>query len=80
MTYQQAKARVESLSPFAFIRPDSLTKRGDTLIARRVFAPRHRELIGLSWAASVRQLFPEAQIVRTDVDRTYNARCWLRFE
>ena len=80
MTYQDAKARIKTLSPFAFIRPDSFTRRGDTMIARRRFAPKYKGIIGIQWAASISLLFPEAKIVRTHVDTKHNARCWIRFK
>lgn len=81
MTYQEAKDRVAALSPHAYIRPDSLTKRGDTLIARRAFAPKKdKTWIGLAWAGSVKLLFPEAKIKKTSVDRKHNARCWIVFD
>lgn len=80
MDYRQAKDRINELSPFAFIRPDSFTRRGDVFIARRAFVPKDRNLIGLEWASSVKQLFPEARIIRTYVDRKYHARCWIQFK
>ena len=81
MTYQEAKTRIETLSPFAYIRPDGITRRGDSLIARRSFpAWKHKGEIGILWAASIRELFPEARITKTAVDRKNHARCWLKFE
>lgn len=81
MNFKEAKERIAELSPHAYIRPDSLTKRGNTLIARRAFAPKRNKVwIGLAWAGSIKLLFPECQIIRTSVDKKHNARCWIQFD
>ena len=80
MTFQEAKDRIASLDPLDFNRPDSLTRRGDTMIARRAFSwdqPRHA--IIFHWRANIKELFPEATIIKADVDGKNNARCWIQF-
>ena len=79
--YQQAQARINALSPFSGHRPDSLTRRGDTLIARRGYPFTYKPAFAaILWAANIKELFPEAQIIRNSVDRKNNARCYFRLE
>ena len=77
--YQIAKARIDELSPFSGHRPDALTRRDSTLIARRgypfTYQPTFASII---WASNIKELFPEAQIIRNSVDRKNNARCYFK--
>ena len=77
--YQIAKARIAELSYFSGLRPDSLTRRNGTLIARRgypfTYSPGFAAII---WASNIKELFPEARIIRNSVDRKNNARCYFK--
>ena len=76
--YQVAKARIDQLSDFSGYRPDSLTRRGDTLIARRSYPFSYsRAFASQVWATNISELFPEARILRNSVDRKNNARCYF---
>ena len=79
--YQIAKARIAELSDFSGLHPDSLTRRGNVLIARRgypfTYNPAFASII---WASNIKELFPEARIIRNSVDSKNNARCYFRLE
>ena len=76
--YQIAKARIAELSDFSGHRPDSLTRRNETLIARRSYPfTYHPTFASIIWASNIKELFPEARILRNSVDRKNNARCYF---
>lgn len=78
--YQKAQARINSLSPHAMHRPDSLTRRNGTLIARRRFPFTHQKaFISILWTVNIKELFPEARIQKTTVDPKNNARVYFSF-
>ena len=79
--YQVAKARIAELSDFSGHRPDSLTRRNGTLIARRAYPFTYpRAFATIVWAANIKELFPEARILRNSVDSKNNARCYFKLE
>ena len=76
--YQIAKARIAELSDFSGHRPDSLTRRNGTLIARRAYPFSYkRAFAAMLWASNIKELFPDARIIRNSVDRKNNARCYF---
>ena len=76
--YQKAQARISELSLYAMHRPDSLTRRNGALIARRRFPfTQTKEIIGILWTANIKELFPEARIIKSTVDKKHNARVYF---
>ena len=39
-----------------------------------------RSLAAILWASNIKELFPEARIIRNSVDRKNNARCYFKLE
>ena len=77
-TYQQAKARLAQVpSNNRFAHPDSLTRRNGTLIASRWCGQYDRKWIQACWESAIRELFPDAEILKTTVDRFGTARCYF---
>ena len=77
--YQIAKTRIAELSDFSGHRPDSLTRRNGTLIARRAYPFSYkRAFAAMLWASNIKDLFPNAQIIRNSVDSKNNARCYFK--
>ena len=77
-TYQQAKARIHQEPPISYNRPDSLTRRGNLLIAR--FHYNHSwqaEQAIDDWQGVILYLFPKANIIKTTADRKNNIRCYF---
>ena len=76
--YQQAQARINALPPISYSRPDSLTRRGDVLIAR--FAYSHRwtaDKAIADWQGVILHLFPGAKVIKTTADRRNHIRCYF---
>ena len=77
MTYQQAKARFQSSTRPAD-KPDSLTRRGNILIAAKYYGNQDKRMIAKWWEDTIRKLFPAARIHKTTVcQRWYTARCYF---
>ena len=77
--YQIAKSRIAELSDFSGHRPDSLTRRNGTLIARRAYPFTYSpSFAAIIWASNIKELFPGAQIIRNSVDSKNNARCYFK--
>ena len=77
-TYQQAKVRINHEPPISYNRPDSLTRRGDVLIAR--FAYNHwwtADNAIADWQSVILYLFPNANIITTTADRQNHIRCYF---
>ena len=72
--FQFAKFKFDTLHPFS--RPDSLTRRGHTLIARRkVTVEQSRNGVMGDWRELIERLFDEQVIIYSiDVDRQCNLR------
>lgn len=72
--YQTAKARFSILHPFS--QPDSLTRRGTMLIARRKLTiDQARNGAVDDWRSTINRLFRHAvTIYDIDIDRKYNLR------
>ena len=76
--YQQAQARINALPPISYSRPDSLTRRGDVLIARFVYNPRWTaEQATADWREVILSLFPNATVIKTTADRRNHIRCYF---
>ena len=76
--YQQAKARFNHSYTRSAARPDSLTRRGDTLIAAKFYGRYDKEMIRKWWADSIKELFPNATIHKMTVcPRWYTVRCYF---
>ena len=76
--YQQAQARINALPLISYNRPDSLTRRGDVLIARFAYNPRWTpEQAIADWREVIRSLFPSATVIKTTADRRNNIRCYF---
>ena len=77
-TYQQAQSRINALPPISYNRPDSLTRRGDVLIARFRYGFRWTaERAIADWREVIRSLFPGATVIKTTADRQNNIRCYF---
>ena len=70
--YPQAVSRLNQLHPFS--RPDSLTRRGGVLIARRSYAIPSRKYAIDDLTEVIQRVFPEAVIINATLDRKGNAR------
>ena len=76
--YQIAKARINHEPPISYNRPDSLTRRGNVLIAR--FAYNHwwtADNAIADWQGIILCLFPNATIIKTTADRWNHIRCYF---
>ena len=79
--YEVAKERINQLPNISYDRPDSLTRRNGTLIARfRYGFHWKREAAQADWQAVITRLFPSARIIKTTVDRKRNARCYFSLD
>ena len=79
--YQQAQARINALPAISYNRPDSLTRRGDILIAR--FAYNHRwtaEQAIEDWEAVIQYLFPNAHVIKPTADKRNHIRCYFTLQ
>ena len=71
--YSQAKAVFDTLHPFS--RPDSLTRRGNVLIARRrVTVESARNGARQDWRETIERLFKDVEIYSVDIDSKFNLR------
>lgn len=78
--YQQAQARIDQEPPISYNRPDSLTRRGDMLIARFAYNSRWTpEQAITDWREVILSLFPNATVIKTTADRRNHIRCYFRF-
>lgn len=78
-TYQVAKARIDQERPISYNRPDSLTRRGDVLIARFHYNHSWKPNKAIAdWREVILYLFPNAHIVKTTADRKNNVRCYFK--
>ena len=74
--YEQAKSAFDQFEWFSYSRPDSLTRRGDVLIARRALSNgRSHESAISEWQELVSDLFDGQVVMYTaNVDRKNNLR------
>ena len=76
--YQRAQARINALPPISYSRPDSLTRRGDVLIARFAYGSRWTTAKAIAdWREVILSLFPNATVIKTTADRQNNIRCYF---
>ena len=76
--YQTAKSRINRESPISYNRPDSLTRRGDVLIARFRYGSRWTpEQAIADWRDVIISLFPTAAVIKTTADRQNQIRCYF---
>ena len=76
--YQQAKARFESDQTHPSDKPDSLTRRGETLIAAKYYGNQDKQMIKELWESTIKALFPSAKIHKTTVHPLwYTVRCYF---
>ena len=76
--YEVAKERINQLPNICYDRPDSLTSRNGTLIARFRYGFHWKpKAAQADWQAVITRLFPSARIIKTTVDRKRNARCYF---
>ena len=76
--YQKAKARFDSDQTHPGDKPDSLTRRGNTLIAAKFYGSYDKRFLKDWWEKTIKDLFPSATIHRTTVDkRWHTVRCYF---
>jgi len=85
--FRTAKSQFEKLHPAS--RPDSLTRRGDILIARRSYTPwrldperpsehlRWKQWAIEDWQETVQRVLPEANILDISIDQHRNVRAYF---
>lgn len=73
--YQEAKVRFNKLREGQ--RPDSLTRRGETLIATKYFGNYDKGWLTESWEKIIRDLFPTATIHKVTISRWYVVRAYF---
>ena len=79
--YRIAKQKIDNLPVTAiYDRPDSLTRRGDQLIARFRYGVHWTpEAARQDWLDTVKRVFPDAKIGKVTIDRKRNARAYFSF-
>ena len=76
--YQTAKSRINQEAPISYNRPDSLTRRGDVLIARFGYGMNWKADDAIAdWQEVIRAMFPTATVVKTTADRRNQIRCYF---
>ena len=78
--YQKAKAAFDQFPWISSYRPDSLTRRGDVLIARRALSfGGDLEIAQQEWCELIEGLFEGVAIHRISIDRKRSLRVYFSF-
>ena len=78
--YEHAMELINQLPPTTYNRPDSLSRRGDTLIARFAYNVKWTKKQAIAdWRETMQRLFPTATIEKVTADRKNHVRAYLHF-